>query len=133
MKRRILISAAMALFLNACASAPPSEPAAPAPPPPPAAFDPTGTYDFTVSAQGMEIGGVMTIQGSADAGYTGTVNTEMGGGSMTNVDVDGQTMTFSLSEVGMDAELEFEGDEFSGFLTGGMGDADIYGVKRSGG
>ncbi len=51
----------------------------------------------------------------------------------TNVAVDGQIMTFSLSEVGMDAELEFEGDEFSGFLAGGMGDADIYGVKRSGG
>lgn len=75
----------------------------------------------------------MVIQGSAAAGYTGTVETEMGGGSMANVVVEGQTMTFSLTEVGMDAELEFEGDEFSGFLAGGMGDADIFGVKRSGG
>ena len=78
----------------------------------------------------MEIGGVMTIQGSAETGYTGTVNTEMGGGAMSNISVDGQTLKFSLSEVGMDAELEFEGDEFTGFLAGAMGDADIIGVKR---
>ena len=127
MKRRVLIAAAIGFFVSACASGtPPAPPAPPAPPP----FDPTGTYDFTVSAQGMEIGGVMTIQGSAGAGYTGTIDTEMGGGAMANIVVDGHTMTFSLSEVGMDAELEFEGDEFTGFLAGGMGDADIYGVKR---
>ena len=130
MRRRILLMAAMAVLLNACASAPPPEPAAPAPPPEPVAINPTGTCDFTVLAQGMEIGGVMTIQGSADAGYTGTIDTEMGGGAMANIVVEGQTMTFSLNEVGMDAELEFEGDEFSGFLAGGMGDADIFGVKR---
>jgi len=78
----------------------------------------------------MELGGVMTIQGSAEAGYTGTMETEMGGGAMDNIVVDGQTMTFSLSEFGMSGELEFEGDEFSGFMSGGMGEADIYGVKR---
>ena len=72
----------------------------------------------------------MTIQGSAESGYTGTVDTEMGGGAMSNIVVDGQTLTFSMAEFGMDCELEFEGDEFSGFLSGSMGGADIYGVKR---
>ncbi len=127
MKRRVLIAAAVGLIVSACASGPPPAPPAPPAPPP---FDPSGTYDFTVSAQGMELGGVMTIQGSAEAGYTGTMETEMGGGAMDNIVVDGQTMTFSLSEFGMSGELEFEGDEFSGFMSGGMGEADIYGVKR---
>ena len=54
----------------------------------------------------------------------------MGGGPMDNIVVDGQTLTFSLTEFGMGGELEFEGDEFSGFISGSMGDADIYGVKR---
>ena len=133
MNRRVLIAAAVGFIVSACASGPPPAPPAPAATPPPAAFDPTGTYDFTASAQGMEIGGVMVIQGSAEAGYTGTVDTEMGGGAMSNIVVDGQTLTFSLSEFGMDGELEFEGDEFSGYMAGGMGDADIYGVKRPGG
>jgi hypothetical protein len=78
----------------------------------------------------MEIGGVMTIQGSAEAGYAGTVDTEMGGGAMKNIVLEGQTLTFSLSEFDVYAELDFEGDEFVGFLSGSMGDADIFGVKR---
>ena len=130
MRRRVLITAAIGFLLNACASAPPPAPPAPPTPPP---LDPTGTYDLTVSAQGMQIGGVLAIQGSADAGYTGRVDTDMGGGAISNVTVDGQTMTFSLSEFGADIEVVFDGDEFTGFLTSDMADADIIGVKRSGG
>jgi hypothetical protein len=81
----------------------------------------------------MEIGGVLVIQGSAEAGYTGNIDTEMGGGAISNVVVEGRTMTFSLYEFGVDAELDFEGDGFVGWVAGSMGDADIYGVKRSGG
>ena len=130
MKRRVLMMAVVTVFLDACASAPVQSPAAPAPPPEPEAFSPAGTYDFTASAQGMEIGGVMVIQGSVETGFTGTIETEMGGGPMDNIVLEGQTMKFSLSQFGMDGELEFEGDEFTGFMSGGMGDADIYGVKR---
>ena len=123
MKRRVLIAATIGFFVSACASGPPPPP--PAPPP----LDPTGTYDFTVNAQGMEIGGVLVISGSAEAGYTGNISTEMGGGAISNVTVDGQTMTFSLPEFGVAFEVVFEGDEFSGFLTGNMGDADIVGAN----
>lgn len=127
MNRRVLIIAAVGFFVSACASGPPPAPAAPAAPPP---LDPTGTYDITISAQGMEMGGVMTVQGSADAGYTGSMDTDMGGGTLSNVTVDGQTMTFNLVEFGADFEVTFEGDEFSGFVASEMGDADVFGVKR---
>ena len=130
MRRRLVLSAALGFLLTACAGGPPAAPAAPAAPPP---LDPTGTYDITVSAQGMEIGGVLIIEGSAETGYTGRVDTDMGGGAISNVTVDGQTMTFSIADAGADVEVIFDGDELSGFLAAAMGDADIYGVKRSGG
>jgi hypothetical protein len=120
--------ATLVLLLNACAGAPPAEPAAPAP----AALDPAGTYDLTVYAQGMQIGGVLMIKGSTEAGYTGTLNTDIGGGPVSNVAVDGQTLTFSLTEFGAEFEVVFEGDEFSGYVASSMGDGDVVGVKRSG-
>lgn len=129
MKKRAFLAAALGLALSACASGPPPAPPAPPTPPP---LDPTGTYDILVSAQGMEIGGTMTIRGSAEAGYTGDVDTEMGGAGMTSIVVDGQTMTFSIPEGGMSGEVVFDGDEFTGTMSGGMGDASITGVKRTG-
>ena len=130
MNRRLVLSAALGFLLTACAGGPPPAPAAPPAPPP---LDPTGTYDFTVAVQGMEIGGVLVVQGTAEAGYTGSIDTEMGGGALANVTVEGQTMTFSLPEFGADVEVVFDGDEFSGFLASDMADGDIIGVKRSGG
>jgi hypothetical protein len=127
MRRRLVLSVALGFLLTACAAGPPPAPAEPPAPPP---FDPTGTYDITVSAQGMEIGGVLIIQGSAESGYTGNIDTDMGGSVLTDVKVEGQTMTFSIPEGGMSAEVMFDGDEFTGWLAGGMGDADIIGVKR---
>ncbi len=130
MKRRLVLSAAFGFLLTACAGGPAPEPVAPPAPPP---LDPTGTYDITVSAQGMEIGGTLVIGGSSAAGYTGSIDTEMGGAALADVVLDGQTMTFSIPEGGMSAEVTFEGDELTGWMAGGMGDADIIGVKRSGG
>jgi hypothetical protein len=131
MRRRLVLTATIGVLVTACAAGSPPAPAAPPGPPPP--LDPTGTYDITVSAQGMEIGGVLIVRGSAEAGYTGSVDTEMGGAALTAIAVEGQTMTFSIPEAGMSAEVTFDGDEFMGWLAGGMGDADIIGVKRSGG
>jgi len=130
MLRRAFFAVAIGFLVSACASAPPPAAPAPPPPPPPAAFDPAGTYDFTVNAQGMELGGVLVVNGSPDAGYTGNMSTDMGGGRISNVTMDGHTMTFTLPDFGVDFELIFEGDEFSGIASGAMGDADIYGVKR---
>ncbi len=122
MKRRLVLSAAFGFLLTACAGGAPPEPVAPPAPPP---LDLAGTYDITVSAQGMEIGGTLVIGGSAAAGYTGSIDTEMGGSALSDVVVEDRTMTFSLPEAGMSAELVFEGDEFTGWMAGGMGDADI--------
>ncbi|UCD23302.1 MAG: hypothetical protein JSW51_09615 [Gemmatimonadota bacterium] len=132
MRKRFLLAAALGFFLTACAGNPAPEVPPPAPEPEPAAFDPTGTYDIVVTAQGMEIGGVMTIEGSAAEGYKGYIDTEMGGAALLNVVLGGLTMTFEIPDAGMVAEIIFEGDEFSGDMSGGMGDATIQGVKRSG-
>jgi hypothetical protein len=41
-------------------------------------------------------------------------------------------MTFSVPDAGAIVEVIFEGDEFEGQMSGGMGEATIQGVKRSG-
>ena len=126
MFKRLTTAALLGFVLNACAGGPPPEP--PGPPP----LDPVGTYDFTVAAEGMEIVGTMIIQGSEEEGYTGSVDTEMGGAGVTNLVVDGQVMTFSIPEADADVRIEFEGDTFSGWMEGAMGAADFFGKKRSG-
>ena len=126
MIKRLTTAAAFGFLMSACAGGPPPEP--PAPPP----LDPTGTYDISVAAEGMEITGVMIIQGSAEEGYTGSVDTEMGGAALSNIIVDGQTMTFYIPEADADVQVVFEGDDFSGGMVGVMGDAGFYGTKRKG-
>jgi hypothetical protein len=126
MLKRLATVAALGFLLSACAGGPPPEP--PAPPP----LDPTGSYDITVAFEGGELLGVMTIRGSADAGYTGTVDTDMGGAALSNIVVNGQTLSFSVPEAGVTAEVVFEGDSFAGSMQGEMGFADIFGKKRSG-
>lgn len=127
MSLRAAFLPALAVVLAACSGGPPPEP--PAPPP----LDPTGVYDVMIEAQGQSITGVMSIEGSAEAGYTGSVDTEMGGAAVTDIQVVGQEMTFSVPEAGVQARLIFEGDGFTGGMTGGMGDALIFGTKRTGG
>ncbi len=129
MKRRLFWTLAIAFLVNACASGPPPPPPEPPAPPP---LDPTGTYDIVVYAEGMEVGGTMIIRASANGGYSGDIDTDMGGAAIANIAIDGQTMTFTIPEAGMSAEVEFEGDEFNGSMSGGMGDASITGVKRTG-
>lgn len=126
MLKRLAGSAALGILLTACAGGPPPEP--PAPPP----LDPSGTYDITVLAEGMEILGVMIISGTSEEGFSGSIDTDMGGASMYNILVEGQTMTFTIPDVGIDAEVVFEGNGFSGGMVGDMGDAAISGSKRSG-
>lgn len=124
MFKRLTTAALLGFVLSACAGGPPPEP--PGPPP----LDPVGTYDFTVAAEGMEIIGVMIIQGSADEGYTGSVDTDMGGGAITNIVVDGQIMTFFIPEADAGVRIVFEGATFSGGMDGAMGAADFFGSKR---
>lgn len=126
MFKRLTTAALLGFVLSACAGGPPPEP--PGPPP----LDPVGTYDFVVAAEGMEIAGTMIIQGSAEEGYTGSVDTEMGGAAVTDIVVDGQTMTFFIPEADGAVRIVFDGDTFSGGMDGSMGAADFYGTKRKG-
>ena len=127
MLKRLTLAFVLPLLLSACASGPPPEP----PPPPP--LDPTGTYDFTVDADGMSINGVLMIRGSAEDGYTGSIDSDMGSATMTRIVIDGQTMSFSIPDADMSGEVEFTGSEFSGGMSGMMGAAGFYGTKREGG
>ena len=122
---RVATAAVLGLILGACAAGPPPEP----PPPPP--LDPVGTYDLSIGIEGMEILGVLVIRGSAEDGYTGSIDTEMGGAAIADITVEGQTVIFSIPEVGAGAELLFEGDTFSGWVVGDMGEASMSGTKRT--
>jgi len=126
MLKRIPVALLLGLVLHACAGGPPPEP--PAPPP----FDPVGSYDFVAGFEGMEIGGSMTITGSADEGYSGSLDTEMGPASMADIVVDGQTVTFYIPDADADVTITFEGDEFTGELVGAMGSGYFNGTKRIG-
>ena len=123
MVHRVVAAVASAALLTSCG--PPPEP--PTPPP----LDPVGTFDVMIDAQGTSVSGVMVIRGSADEGYTGNIDTDMGGASLTNIVVAQQTLTFSIPDAGADVELVFEGDGFSGGMTGAMGEA-IWAGKRRG-
>jgi hypothetical protein len=126
MIKRLTTTTVLGLLLSACAGGPPPEP--PAPPP----LDPTGTFDITVAAEGMEIAGVMIIEGNAEEGYTGSIDTEMGGAALSNIAVEGQAVTFFIPEADADVTIVFEGDSFSGGMNGMMGAADFFGTKRKG-
>jgi hypothetical protein len=125
MFKKLTLATVGLFLLTACAGGPPPEP--PAPPP----LDPTGTFDITVDAEGMTVSGVMIIRGSLEEGYTGSIDTEMGGAGMTDLVIEGQTLTFSIPEAGADALVTFEGDGFIGGMNGMMGEAGIVGVKRT--
>ena len=126
MLKRLTIATVFGFLLTACAGGPPPEP--PGPPP----LDLVGTYDFVFAAEGMEMGGSMVIGGSAEEGYTGSIESEMGSASMTDITVDGQTVTFFVPEADGEISIVFDGDSFSGGMTGAMGSADFYGTKRVG-
>jgi hypothetical protein len=57
----------------------------------------------------------------------------MGGASITDIAVADQVLTFYIPDVEGTVELTFEGNDFSGSMSGAMGDADFFGTKRSGG
>lgn len=124
MLRRLAPTLTLAVVLAACSGGPPPEP--PAPPP----LDPSGVYDITVETSQGAISGVMSIEGSPEEGYTGSVNTDMGGATMSDIVVEGQELTFQVPEAGVQVRLVFDDDGFSGGMTGAMGEGMVYGTKR---
>ena len=124
--KRLFSILPLALFVVACAGVA-SGGAAPEPPP----FSPAGVYDCLLFIEGMEMGATLTIEGAAGA-YTGTVDTEMGLESISDVSLEGQGMTFVVDTPDMVVffAVVFDGDTVSGdFDAGGMG-GSLSGTKR---
>ena len=117
---------ASGLLLTACGPGTPPEP----PPPPP--LDPVGSYTLSIQAEGTQVGGSMTIRESPN-GYAGYIDTDMGGAALSDIVVDGSTMTFSVPEAGVSFRVVFDGDAFAGDFDGAMGYGTIRGTKRGGG
>jgi len=122
---RIATVFALGLALGACGAGSPPEP----PPPPP--FSPVGDYSVTIEAEGMSIGGSMSIQNTNDV-YSGSIDTEMGGAALADIIVTGMEMSFTIPDVGLSFMLTFDGDEFTGQFDGDMGAGSIYGTKDPG-
>ncbi len=121
---RLATALALGLTLGACGGA-----SAPEPPPP---FDPTGSYAVTIEAQGMTIGGTLTLGGTLDA-LTGSIDTDMGGAVLADIVLTDTEMTFNVPDVGVSFRLVFDGDDLAGDFDGAMGAGTIYGTKGPGG
>lgn len=112
---------ALGIFLASCGG--PADP--PAPPP----LDPTGTFTVSIDAPGMQVGGVLTIRGTA-AAYTGSIDTDIGSAGLADIMVDGHQVTFSVPDAGVYFTVLFEGDGFTGAFDGAMGAGNIRGTRR---
>lgn len=125
MVRRTFILYVAVLLGVACSTVPPE-------PPPPPPLDPTGTFDVSIEVGGFAVAGVLAIRGTAEGGYTGSLDTDMGGADLSSIAVEGQDVTFTINipEAFIEFRVTYEGDEFTGFLDGSMGGGPISGVRR---
>lgn len=139
MKRVALVAA---ILMSACAKNPPPEgpapqtpavvetprpqtsPAQTPPTPPPAAqtgaFDPLGTFIFAVDVGGNAAGGTITIVKAADGKLGGTVDSDQGSLTLSNVAVEGRKMTLNgmiPNGPNITFVLNFEGDKYTGTVT----------------
>jgi hypothetical protein len=121
--RTIAVQFVWATFAG-CASAPALPPAA----------DPVGVFDCTVSIEGQEIGAVLTIE-EGDAGYQGTIASDMGTMAVAGIAVDGQDVSFTGETedmaVAFDVTFAAGDGSFSGqFDAGEVGGGTIRGTRR---
>ena len=147
MTRTLALSAA-ALALAACATAPktdmgttPDPAVQPAQAAPPAtstagAFDPAGSYTFSVNTQGNVIGGTMHVRKGPDGKLGGEMTSDQGALTFTWVTLEGRRMTASgVLDNGPELVFVFDfvGDEFSGTLSSqGQNVGTISGSRRKG-
>jgi hypothetical protein len=149
MFRALAASTAAVLLLSACATTPrtdvdpaPQPQAQPAGMTPPAAatapasgaFDPVGTYDFSVDIQGQRIGGTMAITKAQDGTLGGEMYSDQGALTFNSVTVEGRTMTASgaLPNGGPSVVfvMEFAGDDFAGTFSVEGASGTIAGKRR---
>ena len=91
-----------------------------------------GTWDINTDV-GIQMEFVFTMDGDE---ITGELIFEMGSGTMENIDLDNNELTFFVSldaggqiiDVGASATVE--GDEMTGTLSSEMGEANFWGTKR---
>ena len=83
-----------------------------------------------VAIEGMTLVAELRIEGSEAAGYTGFIDSDMGSASVSRIRVDGQEITFTIPDAEASVRLEFDGDDFTGGMSGAMGDAAISGSRR---
>ncbi len=82
------------------------------------AYDPTGTWEYTVDAPDGATGGKLMIQG-APGTYSASLETDQFGTlELTDVDFQGTSMTGVIDVMGNSAAIEcdFEGESFSGYV-----------------
>lgn len=120
MKQSPLILA-LGLLVASCGG--PTDP--PAPPP----LDPTGVFTVSIDVDGTQVGGVLTLRGTA-AGYTGSIDTDIGSAALADILVDGNQVTFSVPDAGVYFTVVYEGDGFTGAFDGAMGVGSIRGTRR---
>jgi hypothetical protein len=88
---------ATGIILTACSgqsahsrpSASPPEPEAVAEP----TIDPVGAFDFSTDVEGQPVTGTITISG-ATGGYSGSLSSDMGGGTLRSIAVEGMELSF---------------------------------------
>lgn len=82
----------------------------------PKPYDPTGTWEYTVETPDGGSGGTLVVTGSPGS-YAATLETDQFGAlELTEVSMDGQTMTGSIEVMGNYADIEctFDGEAFTG-------------------
>ncbi len=143
---------AAAFVLAACATAPKAEPNAtpqPAAQPqamttqssaattaPAGAFDPVGSYTFSVNTQGNTIGGTMNLRKDAEGKIGGEMTSDQGSLAFTWVTVEGRRISAGgVLDNGPELTFifDFVGDEFSGTLSAqGQQVGTVSGARRKG-
>lgn len=97
------------------------------------AYDPTGTWEYSVDAPDGATGGKLVIQGDPGT-YTAQLETDQFGTIEVNdVDFQGTAMTGNIDVMGNVAEIEcdFEGDTFSGVVYFGEDTLPMEGRRVS--
>ena len=100
-------------------------------PPARPALDPVGSFDLRTEAMGSAVTGTFTISGSPGS-YSGSMTTDMGGFGMSDINVDGQELSFvgESPDVVVFFLLVFDGDSFSGEWDAEGMSGVVTGTKR---
>jgi hypothetical protein len=156
---RVPVAVAILLGASACSSNPaPESPTPPAqtavetqrpqtppvqtpptPPPPtpqPAgAFDPLGTFTFTLDIAGTAASGTIDIRKTQDGTLAGAINSDQGSLPLSSVAVESRKMTlrFDFNGAPVSIVMNFEGDKYTGTVNvDGMGSGPISGERKRG-